>query len=183
MDSIDDAIKLYNDGKIKPEELIEQIEYNLALSLEGTDRSIHVAGVHPLSKEHNNNRTHISRSYLTTNQGKFFQFAWKKIVLKAIDYIHTSLQKHYDQNIYVFDDPDFKQIKLFSSAFIDTYFTHCKPYKSDFMYKIMDIVLGIAKEDPYYCARLKLFLSKFIEHFPDGFKLTESEKRNIEAWK
>jgi hypothetical protein len=159
---------------------------NLALSLEGTNLAIHVAdGKHPLYEGNNKSRDHIAYSHILTKQGKFFQFVWKPIVLKAIDFIHNSLKKKYDDQIFIYEDPFLKELDSFITEFIQAYFQDRNfgyKYKIPFMLKVKDIPFGIAKEDVYYRARLKACINNFVKKYPDGFELTEGEKRNLSDW-
>ncbi len=181
-----EAIAKHESGEITTEQLIKELELNLALTLEGTDRSLHVPdGKHPFYRDNNKSRDHIAYSYLLTKQGKFFQNVWKKIVLKTINFLHSSLMKKYDNQIYVYEDPFMIEIDIFMTEYINSNFQdggNGKYYKIPFMLKVKDIPFGISKEDIYYRARLKKCINEFVQKYPNGFELTDAEIRNLEMW-
>jgi len=111
-------------------------------------------------------------------KGKFFQTIIKKGILKVIDLIHSQLINEYDKDAFDYNDKRLVAIDMFLRRYVDVNFQDAKPYKSEFMTKIIDIVLALAKEDIYYRARLFDAINK--SRALGEFELTEVEKNNIE---
>src|SRR3972149_4392086 len=150
-----EAITLYDAGEITTDQLDMILGQNLALSLEGTGLELHFSDrKNPLYQGNNKKREQIAYSWIRHKKGVFFQKVIKPLI----------------------------RMNTFLANYIETEFTHCRPYKTDFMHKIRDIIFGLAKEDKYYGNRLLDFADKFVKEFPDGFELTESEKNNIETY-
>src|SRR3972149_1988191 len=178
-----EAITLYDAGEITTDQLDMILGQNLALSLEGTGLELHFSDrKNPLYEGNNKKREQIAYSWIRHKKGVFFQKVIKPLIIKTINLIHEQMIKRYDEQIFVCDDPRLVRMNTFLANYIETEFTHCRPYKTDFMHKIRDIIFGLAKEDKYYGNRLLDFADKFVKEFPDGFELTESEKNNIETY-
>lgn len=177
-----EAIKKYHKCEITAQQLVDIQAENLALSVERTGMELHmVEGKNPLYKD-NRSRNQIAYSWRENAKGKFFQFVIKPLIIKAINYIHAQMIKRYDDQIFIYDDPRLIAINSFMTDYIETEFTHARPYKTEFMHKIKDIALGMAKEDKYYRSRLFDGINKFVKVFPYGFELTDIEKKNIETY-
>lgn len=116
-------------------------------------------------------------------KGKYFQGVLKKAVLRAIGFAHSALLKHYDKNIFIYDDERLKKIEEFAKWYIGIKFMDSPGYKDKFMHEITDISLGFSKEDVYYRARLLDGANQFYvwmkENYPEGFPLTEEEEQNL----
>lgn len=127
-----------------------------------------------------NNKTSVGFRYNPSHhiKGKFFQGVIKTAIKSAIYFGHAQILKHYDRNAFVYDDPRLKAIDEYCKRYIDKNFQNSYPYKSDFMSKVVDIILFFAKEDIYYTARWL----DMINGLPRGHELTEMEKENIEKW-
>jgi hypothetical protein len=138
-----------------------------------------------VGKPGNDSRNGFKFNCYTTKRGLFFQNVIKKAILKAIDFAHSSFQKNYDKDIFVYDDERLQKLNAFGEYIISSYFSDssAKGYKDVFMRKILDIVLGLAKEDVYYRARefsaLNDLVSWMKKNYPNGIPLTDGEHKNI----
>ena len=127
-----------------------------------------------------NNKTRTTFKYNPGHhiKGKFFQSIIKKAVLRAIDFAHANIIKHYDSKAFIYDDERLKVINGYCKGYINKNFQHAYPYKSGFMNKVVDIILFFAKEDIYYTARWL----DMINNLPRGHELTKEEQTNISKW-
>ena len=128
------------------------------------------------------NRSRVGFTYNPSEhpKGKFFQKITKKAILAAIQFAHSAMCDKYDKDIFIYDDSRLNQINNFMRIYITEKFKHSYPYKHDFMLQILDIVLGLAKEDIYYRTRLFDLVNKFRVVYPNQIILTETEKQNID---
>jgi len=110
-------------------------------------------------------------------KGQFFQNVIKKAILAAINFAHSAIVKNYDREAYLYDDSRLRDLNIFLRKYIDANFQDSKPYKSDFMLKLVDILLFLMKEDVYYRARM----IDIFANMPRS-ELTDIEKENIEKW-
>lgn len=133
-------------------------------------------------KGNNESRAGFLKNCYTHTAGRVFQNVEKKIILNAIDFAHELMRKKYDEDIYVYDDPRLKALDTFMKAYIAVNFQDSKGYKDVFMQKLVDIALGLCKEDIYYRARLFDIIKAFVAQYPKGFELTAEEDKNIEEW-
>lgn len=164
-----------NEGKITVQELAARLAADgkrLQICDMSKDR-------HPAYPDGNNE----SRSGFTYNpyyhpKGKFFQNIVKKALLKCIDWAHTAIVKGYDMDAYKYDDPRLQAINTYMRGYIGTNFIESKPYKFDFMNKMVDIFMFMCKEDIYYRARI---LDMF-KNMPHDYELTQLEIENINRW-
>lgn len=117
-----------------------------------------------------------------TRRGRFFQTVTKKAILAAIDFAFQTFPKEYDPNIYTVDDDRLNKIEQTVKDYININFQNSKPYKEEFMLKVLAIIVGLCKEDIYYRARFLEMLNELQKAFPDGIQLTEAERRNIDKW-
>ncbi len=129
-------------------------------------------------------------------KGRFFQNTLKKQILREINSIHASgitennighirtlvstvhfsWRKLYDKNAFVYSDPRLIKLDSFIKKYISTNLENEPPLDHDFLFKVVDIALGIAKEDTYYRARLIDFLNTFrITHSDPTVKCEISE--------
>lgn len=108
-------------------------------------------------------------------KGKFFQNIKSGIMIKAINFAHSAILKGYDMDAYVYDDPRLKAQNEFFREYIQENFRHVA-YKTEFMNKIVDIIMFLVKEDIYY-RRLMDMLNR-----RPYFELTKDEQENIEKW-
>lgn len=128
------------------------------------------------------NRSRVGFTYNPSEhpKGRFFQSITKKAILAAIHFAHNAMCDKYDKDIFIYDDSRLNEIDEFMRTYISEKFKHAYPYKHDFMLQILDIVLGLAKEDIYYRARLFDVINEFREEYPKKIILTETEKENID---
>ena len=136
----------------------------------------------PYADGNEDSRCGFTWNHIFTTQGQFFQNVAKRIGLKTIQTIHKGMIKHYDQNIFVYDDPRLITLDIFAKSYIMENFQKDDNYKTVFMCQLVDIVLGLCKEDVYYRARMFAMMRKFVMHFPKAFELSAMEKLNIETW-
>jgi len=106
-------------------------------------------------------------------KGAFFQSIKSKLLIQAINFAHKAILKGYDMDAYIFDDPRLIAQNAHFRNYIAHNFKDCGGYKLEFMNKIVDIIMFLRKEDPYYCRLIDM-----IETMP-RFGLTDAEKKNI----
>lgn len=175
--TIDDALKKYNHKEINTDELGEIVKKEGAqLSFWNREKDRHPA----YPENDNRSRTGFLFDPYRHEKGKFFQHVTKKAILRAIYFAHKAMTKHYDKDAYVYDDPRLNALNDFLHAYMDTHFAD--EYTHDFMPKVVDIILGLMKEDIRYRARFLDLLTELGKMYPDGFQLTENEKDNIKRW-
>ena len=117
------------------------------------------------------------------------------VVPKVVNFIHTQMIEKYYSDVFTYDDERLIFIETFLKSYIDMEFMNNPPRKHDFMNQVVDIILGLCKEDIYYRARFLDGLQKFIRlynfKYPDsdnanepagGISLTPLEKENIMKW-
>ena len=117
------------------------------------------------------------------------------VVPKVVNFIHTQMIEKYYSDVFTYDDERLIFIETFLKSYIDMEFMNGYPKKHDFMNQVVDIILGLCKEDIYYRARFLDGLQKFMRlynaKYPDsdnenkpsgGIPLTALEKENITKW-
>lgn len=101
-------------------------------------------------------------------------------VIKAIIlFAHFNLTRHYDPNAYKYDDERLQKLEKELKQNISRNFQE-NIYKTDVMFKGMDILFFILKEDIYWRARIFRLINEVVG--VEVFKLTEEEKENIKRW-
>ncbi len=117
------------------------------------------------------------------------------VVPKVVNFIHSQMKEKYYGDVFTYDDERLIFIETFLKSYIDMEFMNGYPRKYDYMNQVVDIVLGLCKEDIYYRARFLDGLQKFMRlynaKYPDsdneskpmgGIPLTTLEKENIMKW-
>jgi len=172
--TIDSAVQQFKIGEVSIEQLQQIVQENgaeLSFWNPATER-------HPAYAK-GDNRSRAGYVFHTDHpKGKFLQNIVKKAILKAIDFAHSSVTKYYDPEGFVYDDPRLQKLSKTCKSYIAENFQHAYPYKSDFMLKVVDIILFLMKEDAYYRPR---FL-ELLNQMPNDFELDELEKENIKQW-
>lgn len=196
-ETITKLVKEFQKGKLSITELQKQVHEH-GDSAEFWD---YREGPNPLYKNNTDSRVGFLFNPYHHIKGKFMQHIIKPAIKQAIYFAYDSIQEHYDKDAFTFGDPRLKKIQDYSDSFIDTWFQHGYPYKSDFMKKFMkvclwmfsypihpillkkgiDITLWLAKEDIYYRPRWIMFLKGLGEVVKD-FEITEGEKANMQRW-
>ncbi|KCZ71589.1 hypothetical protein ANME2D_02324 [Candidatus Methanoperedens nitroreducens] len=176
--NIQEAIEKYNKGEVSIEDLSKIVQEN----------GQQIVFWNPASERNpkylegdNSSRDGFIYNPYHHVRGKFFQDVIKKAILKAIDFAHSAMVKHYDQDAYRYDDLRLAELEKFTKEYIRANFHDSYPYKHDFMMKLVDVVLGLAKEDIYYRARMLDFIQKFRRGFPE-MAISPTENDNIERW-
>ena len=173
-EKITELLEQFNTGKLGIEAFIQKVR-------EGGDKGEFwnwETEMNPKYKD--NNKTSVGFRYNPYHhvKGKFMQGVIKTAIKSAINFAHAQILKHYDSKAFVYDDERLKKIDKYCKQYIDTNFQDSYPYKSDFMIKVIDIFLFLAKEDIYYTGRWL----DMINGLPRGHRLTEKEKANIARW-
>lgn len=127
---------------------------------------------------------------LFSEKGQFFQNTLKRHILQeinrihnsglkdtdlkhlytAITTIHFSWRRFYDKDAFVYADPRLKAIEAYLKSYISKTISDTHPHNHDFIFKTIDIILGLAKEDVYYRARLIDIANTFKKTYPDTNK-------------
>ena len=115
------------------------------------------------------------------------------VVPKVVNFVHTQMKEKYYNDVFTYDDERLIFIEQFLKSYIDMEFMNEYPRKHDFMHQVVDIIIGLCKEDIYYRARFIDMTNKFIRicntkypnhsHKPGGgIPLTSLEEENITKW-
>ena len=171
--NIDDLLHAFEKNELSVQEFREEVGKRGAI----TKFWDYATGKNPTSGMENA-ETGFRYNPFFHKKGKFFQGIIKPAILRAIDFAHDGILKQYDQTSFEVKDPRLKELKDISMDYIGENFQHAYPYKSDFMTKIVDIVIFMMEEDDYYGARLLDLLNRL----PKDIELTEHEQKNIEQW-
>lgn len=175
--TINEALKRYEKKEISADELGRIVkEEGANISFWNRDEDRHPAYL----KGDNRSRTGFLFNPYHHEKGKFFQHVTKKAILRAIDFAHKAMTKHYDVDAYVYDDPRLNALNDFLHAYMDIHFAD--EYTHSFMPKVVDIILGLSKEDIRYRVRFLDLINKIIKFYPNGFTLTENEKENLKKF-
>jgi hypothetical protein len=98
----------------------------------------------------------------------------KLISSVAVNKVHSDLKGKYDKDMYIYSDPRLLFLDKFAKEFIKD---NVKSKSNiDLLNKIVDIALGLCKEDIYYRVRVLEFLNRFMEENV-RFVLTEEEEQ------
>lgn len=106
-----------------------------------------------------------------------------KILIESINFAHKILQKKYDKDAFVFDDPRLKEDNEYFRKCIKEDFesvlakSHEPADKFDFMYKLCDIIMFLRKEDIFYGSRFMKMFRDMPKH-----ELTAAEQENLDKW-
>lgn len=173
-EKITELLEQFNTGKLNIDEFIKKVR----AQGEKADFWNWESEANPRYKD--NNKTRVGFTYNPSHhiKGKFFQSIIKSAVKAAINFAHSQILKHYSREAFVYDDERLKAIDEYCKRYIDTNFQNSYPYKSQFMEKVIDIILFIMREDIYYTSRWL----DMINGLPRGHELTEIEKENIRKW-
>lgn len=173
-EKITNLLEQFNTGKLNIESFIQKVHE------QGDKADFWNWETDPNPKYKDNNKTRIGFKYNPYHhvKGKFMQGIIKTAVKSAINFAHAQILKHYDREAFVYDDERLRKIDVYCKGYIEQNFQNSYPYKSDFMQKIVDIILFFAKEDIYYTGRWL----DMINGLPRGHELTKEEKANIEKW-
>jgi len=135
-------------------------------------------------------RNRFKWHHLYNEKGQAFQSLVKKAILSAIDMGHMYWRTKYDKNAFVYEDGRL----IFFDEFLKQYIKELVSergafdnYKMNFMNKLVDIVLGLCKEDIYYRSRffncINMFVQNLLEIDYPIIELTEDELRNLVTFK
>jgi len=169
-----EAILQHNKSELTTEQFTEIVRENQK------------AGVFWVPQNKNQSRFGFLHHYLTP-KGGFFQGTLKKHILRAIDKAHTkgitdtdirylsiaintihfSWRTMYDRDAFVYLDPRLKELDTYFKSYVGSHLKDECPYTHEFMFKTIDLILGMAKEDTYYRARLMDFAYQFRKVYPN----------------
>ena len=118
-------------------------------------------------------------------KGRLFQFIIKPMIIAVVNKIHSAFKGKYDADIFVYTDPRLQFIDKFVKDFIDKHVGNdpggSGVYKKQICLKMIDIMLGLSKEDIYYRARFMLLLNEYRDK-DIKYEIMEAEKTNLETW-
>jgi hypothetical protein len=177
VDALKKAIVSYNKGKLTKEELQSIAKVagrKVTIWDKATERHINYP--------EGDNRSRIGFTYDPKHpKGNYLNNIIKKGIWKSIEFAHRKLQKRYDKDIFIFDDARLGALHDFLFAFIDQHGSHSPP-RAELYRKMVDIVLGMMKEDLRYRA-LGFHCYNECHVAFRKFELTAAEKDNIKRWK
>ena len=177
IDALKTAIRRYNDGKLSKAEL-ESIAHDAGRKVRIWDKPTERNIYYP----EGDNRSRIGFTYDPRHpKGKFMDKIIKKGIWKTVEFVHRKLVKQYDNEIFVYDDARLNALQDFLYAFIDEHGSHSPP-RAELYRKMVDIMLGMIKEDLRYRALTFHCYNKAHELFRK-IELTAAEKDNIERWR
>lgn len=167
-------LEQFNTGKLNIEQFIQKVRE------EGDKAEFWNWETDANPKYKDNNKTSVGFRFNPYHhvKGKFMQEIIKTAIKSAINFAHAQIIKHYDRDAFMYDDERLKKIDEYCKRYIGKNFQDSYPYKSDFMGKIIDIILFIMREDIYYTSRWL----DLINGLPRGHELTEQEKANIKKY-
>ena len=170
-----EAIRMHDAGELTTGQFTEIVKENQQ------------KGIFWVPKGKNESRFGFLHHHVFDIKGQFFQNTLKKHILKVIDRMHSdgltesdinhlriaittihfSWRKLYDRDAFVYSDPRLKALNTYLKSYISSHISDELPYNHDLLFKIVDISLGMAKEDSYYRARLVDFADVFRKAHPD----------------
>jgi hypothetical protein len=177
VDTLKKAISAYNKGKITKEALqfiAKDADRKVTIWDKKTERNIYYP--------QGDNTSRVGFTFDPKHpKGKLMNKIIKKVIWKSVEFVHRKLVKHYDSDIFIFDDARLGELQDFLYAFIDNHGSHSSP-RAVLYRKAVDVILGIMKEDLRYRA---LFFHCYNEcHMAfRRFELTPAEKDNIKRWR
>ena len=115
---------------------------------------------------------------LGNKKSGIFQSIVKYSFEKSVNVAHKGFLR-YDKDAFVYDDPRLKNLEAFSKAYASQAFDK---KRCETMHKVIDVVLGLQKEDIAYRARALDAANQFIRQFTNEFVITEEDKKNLEQW-
>jgi hypothetical protein len=92
----------------------------------------------------------------------------------AVNRVHSGMKGRYDKFVFIYSDPRLLFLSRFAKDFIKDNIDNSSDI--DMFNKIIDISLGIMKEDIYYRVRVFELINKFMEENVK-FVLTDEEKK------
>jgi hypothetical protein len=172
---LQEAIIEHDGGRLTTEQFTEIVKENQK------------AGIFWIPKGKNESRFGFIHHHVDTLKGRFFQNILKKHILREIDKVHStgftksdinhlrlavttihfSWRRGYDKDAFVYSDPRLNALDKYLKEYISSNVDDVYPHDHDFLFKLIDISLGLAKEDAYYRARLVDFAAKFRKAYPD----------------
>ncbi len=172
---LQEAIKEHDRGAITTEQFTSIVKENQE------------NGVFWVPTGKNQSRFGFIHHHVFTSKGRFFQNILKKHILREIDKVHSaglnnsdithlrlavstihfSWRRGYDKDAFVYADPRLKALDKYLKEYISSNLVDEYPHDHDFLFKLVDITLGLAKEDSYYRSRLVDFADEFRKTYPD----------------
>jgi hypothetical protein len=101
----------------------------------------------------------------------------RPILSVAVNKIHSGFKGKYHDQIFKYDDPRLLFLDKLSKDFVKEHVE--RKNDADILNKLIDISLGMLKEDIYYRVRGFILLNRFMEENV-RFVLTEEEKKMLE---
>ncbi len=170
-----EAIRMHDAGELTTDQFTEIVKENQQ------------RGIFWIPNGKNESRFGFLHHHVFDIKGQFFQNTLKKHILKVIDRIHSgglaesdinhlriaittihfSWRRLYDKDAFVYSDPRLKALDKYLKSYIASHIADEVPYNHELLFKIVDISLGMAKEDSYYRARLVDFADSFRKAHPD----------------
>lgn len=172
---LEQAIKEHDNGTLTTDKFTKIVREN------------QLAGTFWIPKGKNQSRFGFLHHHIFDAKGRFFQNTLKKHIQREIDAVHDSgfsesnlnhlriavttihfsWRRLYDRDAFVYSDPRLKALDTYLKSYISKNLVDEMLCNHDFLFKIIDIVLGLAKEDSYYRSRLMDFADTFRKAYPD----------------
>ncbi len=121
---------------------------------------------------------HLNPKFWTS---KFIRKFYYKVLYLAIGFSRDALVEKYNEKAFVYDDNRLKEIDKFAKEYFLEYFFDYYPHKYAMMCKVLDIILGLSKEDVAYFPRLVDFYNKFAAKYGE-IELLPNEKENLKQF-
>lgn len=117
--------------------------------------------------------------YGKDKEGRFKRWILRRLLTilpGMIEYANRTMQKDYDKDAFVFEDPFLLALRDLATEHVDKNFQWDEGTIAPMLLKGVDMALAHLKEDLPYRAKAKLFINDLIVRYPNGFELTFAEK-------
>jgi len=115
--------------------------------------------------------------------GAYLQGVIKKAILAAINMAHRDWRNQYDKDAFVYEDPYLIYLDAFLKKYIDEHIPEkasYREYHQDLFNKVIDLALGLQKEDVLYRVMGKDILNTLAGKVL--FPLTPEEQEHFDLW-
>ncbi len=175
-ETLKSALKKVQAGEIKPKEFrLIALEHGMTATFWDAKTESH-----PAAQGNNLSRIGFEFDAYHHPKGQFFQNVIKKIFLTAIGTGHSLWRQKYSKDCFKYDDARLNQLDIYLKEHIKNTVSEGIGYKDPFMNQLVDLTLGMMKEDIYYRAVIFDFINTFCGRAI--FELEECEKEVLRKY-
>jgi hypothetical protein len=180
--NIVEAEKKFKAGEITEQEFAEAIHTHGSNTKSGIAFWSLATDPHPGMKGNNKSRRGFMHDVYHTAKGKLFQGVVKGAILAAINMAHEDWLNKYDKDAFVYDDPMLIELDMFLKTYIDEHMSTeaDRQYHFDRILPVIDLFLGLQKEDILYRTLFKDVVNTFCGYA--RFPMTVSEQEHFDQW-